>query len=96
VRATTFEFEKRFWIICAIYFIGFCLSAFDQVPFVVALRHLIVPSITGGGPQAIMFARLESQPVRCLFFSRLDCEPGERHTCELKLFTTPHNIAKRW
>ena len=58
MRATTFEFEKRFWIICAIYFIGFCLSAFDQVPFIVALRHLIAPSIAGGGPQAIMFARL--------------------------------------
>jgi hypothetical protein len=45
VRATRFEFEKRFWIICAIYLTGFCLSAFDHVPFIVALRHLIAPSI---------------------------------------------------
>jgi len=58
VRATRFEFEKRFWIICAIYFIGFCLSAFDHVPFIVALRHLIAPSIAPGEPQAIIFSRI--------------------------------------
>jgi protein-S-isoprenylcysteine O-methyltransferase Ste14 len=58
VRATRFEFEKRFWIICAIYFTGFCLSGFDQVPFIVALRHLISPSIAPGSPQAIMFSRI--------------------------------------
>src|SRR5581483_3949101 len=45
VRATTFEFEKRFWIFCAIYFAGFSLSAFDHVSFIAALRHLIVPSV---------------------------------------------------
>jgi protein-S-isoprenylcysteine O-methyltransferase Ste14 len=58
VRAIRFEFEKRFWIICAIYFTGFCLSVFDQVPFIVALRHLISPSIAPGGTQAIMFRRI--------------------------------------
>jgi protein-S-isoprenylcysteine O-methyltransferase Ste14 len=58
VRATRFEFEKRFWIICAIYLTGFCLSAFDHVSFIVALRHLIAPSIAGGEPQAIMFTRI--------------------------------------
>jgi protein-S-isoprenylcysteine O-methyltransferase Ste14 len=58
VRATKFEFEKRFWIICAIYLIGFCISAFDHNPFIVALRHLIAPSISPGIPQAIMFARI--------------------------------------
>lgn len=58
VCATRFEFEKRFWIITAIYVVGFCLSAFDQVPFIAALRHLIAPSIVPGGPQAIVFARI--------------------------------------
>ena len=58
VRATRFEFEKRFWIICTIYFTGFCLSAFDQVPFIVALRHLVAPSIARGEPQAVMFTRI--------------------------------------
>jgi protein-S-isoprenylcysteine O-methyltransferase Ste14 len=58
VRATKFEFEKRFWIICAIYLTGFCVSAFDHVPFIVALRHLIAPSIAHGIPQAIIFARI--------------------------------------
>jgi protein-S-isoprenylcysteine O-methyltransferase Ste14 len=37
---------------------GFCLSAFDHVSFIVALRHLIAPSITGEESQAIMFTRI--------------------------------------
>jgi protein-S-isoprenylcysteine O-methyltransferase Ste14 len=57
VRATKFEFEKRFWIICAIYFVGFFLSVFDHTPFIVALRHLIAPSITRGSVDADIFAR---------------------------------------
>jgi protein-S-isoprenylcysteine O-methyltransferase Ste14 len=58
VRATRFEFEKRFWIICAIYFVGFFLSVFDQVPFITALRHLIAPSIARGSAEAERFARI--------------------------------------
>jgi protein-S-isoprenylcysteine O-methyltransferase Ste14 len=58
VRATRFEFEKRFWIICAIYFIGFSLSAFDHLSFIAALRHLIAPSVAVGSTQATMFARI--------------------------------------
>jgi protein-S-isoprenylcysteine O-methyltransferase Ste14 len=57
VCATKFEFEKRFWIICAIYFVGFFLSVFDHTPFTVALRHLIAPSIAPGSPDAGRFAR---------------------------------------
>ena len=33
-------------------------ARFDHVPFIVALRHLIAPSIAPGIPQAIMFARI--------------------------------------
>ncbi len=58
VRATRFEFEKRFWIICAMYLAGFFISVFDHVPFIVALRHLIAPSIVPGQPQAVMFTRI--------------------------------------
>jgi protein-S-isoprenylcysteine O-methyltransferase Ste14 len=58
LRATKFEFEKRFWIICAIYFVGFCLSVFDHTPFIVALRHAIAPSIASGGVDADTFARV--------------------------------------
>jgi protein-S-isoprenylcysteine O-methyltransferase Ste14 len=58
VRATRFEFEHRFWIICGIYFFGFALSAVDHTPFIVALRHLIAPSIVHGSPEAAMFARI--------------------------------------
>jgi protein-S-isoprenylcysteine O-methyltransferase Ste14 len=58
VRATKFEFEKRFWIISAIYFIAFFLSAFDHTPFIVALRHLIAPSIVRDSAEAETFARI--------------------------------------
>ena len=68
MRATKFEFEKRFWIICAIYLIGFCISAFDHNPFIVALRHLIAPSIAPGIPQAIMFARIVIVAAALLVF----------------------------
>jgi protein-S-isoprenylcysteine O-methyltransferase Ste14 len=58
VRATKFEFEKRFWIICAVYFVGFSLSVFDHTPFIVTLRHLIAPSIARGSVDADTFARV--------------------------------------
>ncbi len=58
MRATRFEFEKRFWIICAIYFAGFCLSFFDHTPFIAALRHLIAASVMPGSAGAESFARI--------------------------------------
>ncbi|HET6888643.1 MAG TPA: isoprenylcysteine carboxylmethyltransferase family protein [Candidatus Udaeobacter sp.] len=58
VRATKIEFEKRFWIFCAIYFVGFCLSVFDHTSFIAALRHLIAPSITHDSVYAERFARV--------------------------------------
>ena len=58
MRATRFEFEKRFWIICAIYFTGFLLSVFDQIPFIAALRHSIAPSVLPGTAGAETFARI--------------------------------------
>jgi protein-S-isoprenylcysteine O-methyltransferase Ste14 len=58
MRATKFEFEKRFWIICAIYFVGFSLSVFDHTPFIVVLRHVIAPSITRGSSDSDAFARI--------------------------------------
>jgi hypothetical protein len=60
VRATRFEFEKRFWIICAIYFAGFCLPTFDHTPFIAALRHLIAPGLMPGSAEAERFARRNS------------------------------------
>ena len=58
MRATKFEFEKRFWIITAIYFVGFSLSAFDETPFIAALRHFLAPSIARGSSESAAFARL--------------------------------------
>src|ERR1700716_921602 len=56
--ATKFEFEKRFWIICAIYFIGFALSGIDHTSFIAAVRNLVAPSISHGSPEADQFARI--------------------------------------
>jgi protein-S-isoprenylcysteine O-methyltransferase Ste14 len=58
VRATKFEFEKRFWIICAIYFIGFALSSIDHTSFIATIRHFIAPSIARDSPEAEQFARI--------------------------------------
>jgi protein-S-isoprenylcysteine O-methyltransferase Ste14 len=58
MRATRFEFERRFLIICGIYVVGFSLSQFDHVRAVMALRHLITPSLSPDSSQAITFARL--------------------------------------
>ena len=58
MRATKFEFEHRFWVIMAIYFFGFGLTAIDHLPFIAWIRHLIAPSIGRGTPQAETFARI--------------------------------------
>lgn len=58
MRATRFEFQHRFWIISGIYFVTFFLFAFDQIPFIVGLRHLIAPSILRGSAEANNFARM--------------------------------------
>lgn len=58
VRGSRFEFEQRFWIIMAIYFAAFALSAIDHVSFIVWLRHLIAPSINRGTTGAETFTRV--------------------------------------
>ena len=45
--ATKFEFQRRFWIISAIYLAGFSLFNLDPVSAFVAVRRLIAPSATG-------------------------------------------------
>jgi protein-S-isoprenylcysteine O-methyltransferase Ste14 len=57
MRATKFEFERRFWIICGIYFVGFWLSYFDRTSFIAGMRRLVAPSIAWGSPQAVNFQR---------------------------------------
>lgn len=51
MRATKFEFEQRFWIIGAIFWLGFGLSFFDRTNFAVALLHRFAPSIGAGSAQ---------------------------------------------
>ena len=58
MRASKFEFEKRFWIVSAIYLVGFLLSIFDDTSFIVALRHFIAPSIMRGSWDAAAFGRI--------------------------------------
>ena len=58
MQATKFEFEKRFWIICAIFAVGFSLSYFDHMSFATAVRHLVAPSILPGSPEAANAERL--------------------------------------
>jgi protein-S-isoprenylcysteine O-methyltransferase Ste14 len=45
MRASTFEFKARFWIIGIIYWIGFFLYRFDKVNFGVGLLRLVAPGI---------------------------------------------------
>jgi len=57
MRATRFEFEKRFWIICAIFAVGFSLANFDHTGFIAAARHLVAPSIVPGSLEAVNVQR---------------------------------------
>jgi protein-S-isoprenylcysteine O-methyltransferase Ste14 len=57
MRATKFEFERRFWIICVVYFVGFWLSYFDHVSLITGLRHLVASSIAQGSLEAENFKR---------------------------------------
>jgi len=58
VQATKAEFEHRFWIILAIYFVAFGLNAVDHLSFIVWLRHLIAPSIESQTQGAEAFAQM--------------------------------------
>lgn len=56
MRATKFEFEKRFWVICGIYLVGFAFSIFDRVGFIAALRETM--GISPRTREAETFARI--------------------------------------
>lgn len=58
MRATRFEFEHRFWIILAIYFIGFALTGNDHTSLIIWLRHWIAPSIGRDSVEAETFVRI--------------------------------------
>jgi protein-S-isoprenylcysteine O-methyltransferase Ste14 len=58
VRATKFEFERRFWIICAVYLVAFGLLFFDPLLFTTFLRHVVAPSLQRNSPEAREFFRI--------------------------------------
>jgi protein-S-isoprenylcysteine O-methyltransferase Ste14 len=57
MRATQFEFNYRFWIIAAIFSVGFGLSAFDHVKFYYGLQHLLAPSVERHSPEGLLLLR---------------------------------------
>jgi protein-S-isoprenylcysteine O-methyltransferase Ste14 len=58
MRATRFEFEQRFWIIGAIFWLGFGLAFFDHTNFAMATLHLLAPSINPDSARGIFWLRL--------------------------------------
>ena len=58
MEATKFEFQRRFWIIGLIFFIGFSLAAFDHTAFAYVLRKWLAPSLPAGSPQARTFTHI--------------------------------------
>ncbi len=44
-RATEFEFQQRFWIICGTYFVGFSCYVFDHTNMSVALARMMLGSL---------------------------------------------------
>jgi protein-S-isoprenylcysteine O-methyltransferase Ste14 len=58
VRVRKFEFQHRFWILMAIYGVGFALSISDHTAFIVWIRHLVAPSIGRDSSETEGFARI--------------------------------------
>jgi protein-S-isoprenylcysteine O-methyltransferase Ste14 len=58
MRATKFEFEQRFWIVGMIFCVGFGLSSLDHVYFVVALLHLLAPTVDPDSARGLFSLRL--------------------------------------
>lgn len=56
--ATKFEFENRFWIIGAIFGVGFGLYNIDHMNFAEALLRLFAPSVNADSAQATLLLRL--------------------------------------
>jgi len=57
MRASKFEFQQRFFIIGAIYAVGFSLYNFDAVSVHVALRHWFAPNLAANSVAALNFDR---------------------------------------
>ena len=58
MRATKFEFEQRFWIIGAIFGIGFGLYNLDHTNFAIWLVHLFAPAVDIDSERGNNLARL--------------------------------------
>ncbi len=56
--ATRFEFEQRFWIIGAIFWIGFSLGIVDSTNMAVATVSRLFPAIDQDGPRALTLVRV--------------------------------------
>jgi hypothetical protein len=96
MNASRFEFEKRFWIICAIYFAGFCLSVFDHTPFIVAIRHLIAPTLVPGSAEAERFARIVILLGSLLVFLAAALRTWGAAYLRTEIVHDTSSIPKRW
>jgi protein-S-isoprenylcysteine O-methyltransferase Ste14 len=57
MQATRFEFEQRFWVIGAIFWVGFSLSWIDHTGFVVGVAKLLAPAIDPGSDSGRVIIR---------------------------------------
>ena len=69
MRATRFEFEQRFWIIGAIFGIGFSLASFDHILFAFAILRVFDPSLDPDSARAAILLRLTFAAAALLIFS---------------------------
>jgi protein-S-isoprenylcysteine O-methyltransferase Ste14 len=58
VRASKFEFEQRFWIIGAFFWLAFSLYYFDKANTGAAFLHLVAPSVDLDTPRGTFWLRI--------------------------------------
>jgi protein-S-isoprenylcysteine O-methyltransferase Ste14 len=68
MAATKFEFERRFWIFGAIFWLGFTLYSADHTNSAIALIHFYDSSIDPGGRRGIFLARMVFSFAAMLIF----------------------------
>ncbi len=58
MRATKFEFEQRFWLIGAIFWVGFSLTFFDHTSSAETWLRWVAPGVPANSPQEIFLLRV--------------------------------------
>lgn len=58
MRATDFEFKARFWLIGAIFWVGFSFYALDQVNSGIQVLSLVAPALDLDSPRGLFWLRM--------------------------------------